>query len=86
MVMFLGIGAVWPQSIALAGDYTQIDNRARLIAKALFMMTFGGAVIYAVLMQIPEYGGLYVIMGLPAAWPFPAPAISPTSSRGKMKA
>lgn len=66
MVMFLGTGAVWPQLMTLAGDYTRFDTRPRLIAKVLFMMTFGGAVIYAVLMQIPGVGGLYLVMLLPA--------------------
>lgn len=66
MVMFMGTGAVWPQLMTLAGDYTDFAGRPRLIAKVLFMMTFGGAVIYAVLMQIPGVGGLYLVMILPA--------------------
>ena len=68
VLMFLGISAVWPQLITLAGDYTNFDNRARLIAESLFMMTLGGAVIYSILMQIPKNGGIYMVMALPAVF------------------
>ncbi|MBF0248088.1 MAG: MFS transporter [Alphaproteobacteria bacterium] len=64
ILVFLGLGAVWPQLTVLAGDYTTYETRPGQFAKVLFMMTFGGSVIYAVLMQIPEYGGLYVVMAL----------------------
>ncbi len=63
---FLGMAAVWPQLTTLAGDYTDYSNRARLTGKLFVMVTFGGAVIYSILMQIPEHGGLYFAMVLPA--------------------
>lgn len=63
---FLGMAAVWPQLTTLAGDYTTFVNRARLTGKLFVMVTFGGAVIYAILMQIPEHDGLYFAMLLPA--------------------
>ena len=68
VVMSIGISAVWPQFLTLTGDYTNFNNRARLVAKALFMMTLGGAVIYSILMQIPKSGGIYFVMALPAVF------------------
>ncbi len=81
VVMFLGISAVWPQLITLAGDYTNFDNRARLIAKSLFMMTLGGAVIYSILMQIPKSGGIYLVMALPAVFAFAGAFIAKNNLR-----
>lgn len=66
IVVFLGMGAVWPLLVTLAGDYTNYDNRPRLMARVFFMMTFGGAVLYGILMQIPAHGGVYVVMAIPA--------------------
>ncbi|MEG3620030.1 magnetosome biogenesis transporter MamZ [Magnetovibrio sp. PR-2] len=66
IVVFLGMGAVWPLLITLAGDYTEFEERPRQMSKAFFMMTFGGAVIYAILMQATEEGGVYAAMFIPA--------------------
>ena len=62
---FLGMAAVWPQLTTLAGDYTTYKNRPLKTAKLFIMVTFGGAFLYAILMQIPEHGGLYFVMILP---------------------
>jgi DMSO/TMAO reductase YedYZ heme-binding membrane subunit len=67
---FLGMAAVWPQLSTLAGDYTEFSNRPAKTSKYYLMVTFGGAVIYAILMQIPEHGGLYLVMFLPAVIAF----------------
>jgi DMSO/TMAO reductase YedYZ heme-binding membrane subunit len=61
---FLGMAAVWPQLTTLAGDYSSFEDRPRLIARIFFMAAFGGAILYAILIQIPEHGGLLVLMSL----------------------
>ncbi|MBF0281879.1 MAG: MFS transporter [Zetaproteobacteria bacterium] len=74
IVMSLGTGAVWPQIATVSGDFTHFDNRARMLAKAAFMMAFGATLVYAVLMQLPQYIGitgfmlLGVIVALFGAW------------------
>ena len=60
--MSLGTTAVWPQIAALAGDFSNADNRPRLLAKAGFMMAFGATLVYTVLMQIPQHAGVMVAM------------------------
>ena len=74
IVMSLGTGAVWPQLSALAGDFSDQANRARLMSNTAFMMAFGVTLVYAVLMQIPSHAGIAVTMvltagiALAAAW------------------
>ena len=64
--MSLGTTAVWPQIAALAGDFSDAENRPRLLAKAGFMMAFGATLVYTVLMQIPQHAGVVVAMLLMA--------------------
>ena len=61
-IMSLGTGAVWPLLSTLAGDFTRFDNRARYMANTAFMMAFGATLVYAILMQIPQYAGVTVVM------------------------
>lgn len=67
IVMSLGTGAVWPQIATLAGDFTDYENRPRLMANTAFMMALGATLVYAVLMQIPRHVGIYSVMLLTAA-------------------
>lgn len=60
--MSLGTTAVWPQIAALAGDFSDMENRPRLLAKAGFMMAFGATLVYTVLMQIPQHAGVVITM------------------------
>ena len=62
--MSLGTTAVWPQIATLAGDFSDQKNRPRLLAKAGFMMAFGGTLTYVVLMQIPKHAGIVPAMML----------------------
>ena len=64
--MSLGTTAVWPQIAAIAGDFSDTENRPRLLAKAGFMMAFGATLVYTVLMQIPQYTGITMAMLLMA--------------------
>ncbi len=66
IIMSLGTGAVWPQLSALAGDFSDSSNRARLMSNTAFMMAFGVTLVYAVLMQIPNYASVYTTMLLTA--------------------
>ncbi len=66
IVMSLGTGAVWPQVSTLAGDFTNFENRPRLMANTAFMMAFGATLVYAVLMQIPRHAGIVTVMLLTA--------------------
>ena len=66
IVMSLGTGAVWPQVTTLAGDFTDFENRARLVANTAFMMVFGATIVYVVLMQIPQHAGIIAVMLLTA--------------------
>ncbi|OSM08639.1 magnetosome biogenesis transporter MamH [Magnetofaba australis] len=65
-LMSLGTTAVWPQISTLTGDYTSVEERPKLLAKVGFMMAFGATLVYAILMQLPEYAGIKVVMLLPA--------------------
>ena len=67
VIMSAGSGAVWPQLSALAGDFSDDGNRARLLSNTAFMMAFGVTLVYAVLMQIPGHAGIAVTMLLTAA-------------------
>jgi MFS transporter, DHA1 family, tetracycline resistance protein len=67
VIMSAGSGAVWPQLSALAGDFSDDSNRARLLSNTAFMMAFGVTLVYAVLMQIPGHAGIAVTMLLTAA-------------------
>ncbi len=67
VVMSLGTGAVWPQLSALAGDFSDDANRARLMSNTAFMMAFGVTLVFAVLMQIPRHAGITATMLLTAA-------------------
>ena len=58
VIMSLGTGAVWPQLSALAGDFSDDSNRARLMSNTALMMAFGVTLVYAVLMQIPRHLGI----------------------------
>ncbi len=62
ILMSIGTAAVWPQLAALTGDFSAQKNRARLTANTAFMMAFGGTLVYAVLMQIPQHSGIQVSM------------------------
>ena len=68
--MSLGTTAVWPQIAALAGDFSDTENRPRLLAKAGFMMAFGATLVYTVLMQIPQHAGVVAAMVLMAGTAF----------------
>ena len=57
ITMSLGTAAVWPQLITLAGDFSDIRSRPKLIANAGFMLAFGATLSYAVLVQIPQHAG-----------------------------
>ncbi len=58
MLMSIGTAAVWPQLAALTGDFSNKKTRARLTANTAFMMAFGGTLVYAILMQIPQHSGI----------------------------
>lgn len=62
IMMSLGTTAVWPQLAALTGDFSCRKSRASLMANTAFMMAFGATLVYAVLMQIPQYTGLVTSM------------------------
>ncbi len=64
ILMSLGTTAVWPQLAALTGDFSCRKSRASLMANTAFMMAFGATLVYAVLMQIPQYAGLIPSMYL----------------------
>jgi len=57
-LMSLGTTAVWPQIATLTGDFSDVESRPRLLAKAGFMMAFGATLVYAILMQIPKHAGI----------------------------
>ncbi len=62
ILMSLGTTLIWPQVIALAGDYGSNRDPTRLVRNVGFMMAFGVSLVYAVFMQIPNYVGLRAIM------------------------
>ncbi|ABK44770.1 major facilitator superfamily MFS_1 [Magnetococcus marinus MC-1] len=66
ILMSLGTAAVWPQLSTLTGDYTTKESRPVLLSKVAFMMAFGATLVYAVLMQLPNYVGVEWVMVLPA--------------------
>ena len=70
LILAAGIGAIWPQTSTLAGDYTTESNRARLMANNAFMMAFGKTLVYIILMRIPLHAGVIVAMLLIAATAF----------------
>jgi len=74
IIMSLGTCAVWPQLATLAGDFTDIENRANRMSNTTAMMAFGSTLVFAVLMQIPRHSGIMPLMvldallGLAGAW------------------
>ncbi|MBF0462848.1 MAG: MFS transporter [Magnetococcales bacterium] len=70
LVLAAGIGAVWPQVAALAGDYTSEANRTHLLANNIFMMAFGKTLVYLILMRIPVQAGVVCTMLLIALTAF----------------
>lgn len=64
VIMSLGTGGVWPQLATLAGDFSNAENRPRLMANTAFMMALGATIVYAVLMQIPKHTGLIAVMSM----------------------
>jgi MFS family permease len=66
ITMSLGAGAAWPQLSALAGDFSDDDNRVGLLSNTAFMMAFGITLVYAILMQIPKQAGITATMLLTA--------------------
>jgi MFS family permease len=70
IAMSLGTTAVWPQLVTLAGDFSIPSTRLRLMANAGFMMAFGAALSYAVLMRIPQEIGVSEAMLFLAAMAF----------------
>ena len=70
LVMAAGIGAVWPQLWAIGGDFTDHDNRPRLMANSAFMMALGKTLVYGILMQIPRSAGVILTMLLIAVAAF----------------
>ncbi|MBF0471238.1 MAG: MFS transporter, partial [Gammaproteobacteria bacterium] len=62
--MSLGTAAVWPQLAALTGDFSSQRDRASLMANTAFMMAFGATLVYAILMQLPQYLGIMPVMYL----------------------
>ena len=67
IIMSLGSCAYGPQLWTLAGDYTNAENRTSLVAKTTFMTVFGGTIVYAILMRLPQQGdsGLMILLALP---------------------
>lgn len=57
-----GIGSVWPQLAVIGGEFTDHENRPRLMAKSVFMMALGKTLVYGILMQIPRSGGAILSM------------------------
>lgn len=70
VAMSLGTTAVWPQLVTLAGDFSIPSTRLKLMANAGFMMAFGAALSYAVLMRIPQEIGVSETMLFTAALAF----------------
>ncbi len=74
VAMSLGTCVVGPQLTTLAGDFTSYGDRARRISNVTSMTAFGGALVFAVLMQIPRHTGVVPVMlfnaglGAGAAW------------------
>jgi DHA1 family tetracycline resistance protein-like MFS transporter len=70
LVIAAGIGSVWPQLAAIGGDFTDHENRPRLMANSVFMMALGKTLVYGILMQIPRSGGVILTMLLIAVAAF----------------
>lgn len=70
VLMSIGTCAVWPQLIALSGDFSVKATRARLLANTAFIMAFGATLVYTVLMQIPQHSGWRITMLLNAVIAF----------------
>ena len=62
VVMSFGTSAVWPQISALAGDFSNYNDRPRIMANMVFMMALGATLVYAVLLQIPRHAGFIAVM------------------------
>ena len=62
VAMSLGTCAVGPQLTTLAGDFTTYEDRARRISNVTSMTAFGGALVFAVLMQMPRHIGVVPVM------------------------
>ena len=67
VAMSLGTCAVGPQLTTLAGDFTAYHDRARRISNVTSMTAFGGALVFAVLMQMPRHIGVVPVMLLDAS-------------------
>ncbi len=66
VAMSLGTCVVSPQLTTLAGDFTNYSDRARRISNVTSMTAFGGALVFAVLMQVPRHTGVVPVMVLNA--------------------
>jgi len=78
LVIATGIGSVWPQLAAIGGDFTDHDNRPRLMVNSVFMMALGKTLVYGVLMQIPRSGGVILTMLLIAVAAFAGAQLAKT--------
>ena len=67
VIMSLGTCAVGPQLTTLAGDFTTYQDRARRISNVTSMTAFGGALVFAILMQMPRHIGVVPVMLFDAA-------------------
>ena len=67
VAMALGTCAVGPQLTTLAGDFTTYGDRARRISNVTSMTAFGGALVFAILMQMPRHLGVVPVMLFDAA-------------------
>ena len=68
VAMSLGTCTVGPQLTTLAGDFTTYEDRARRISNVTSMTAFGGALVFAVLMQMPRHIGVVPVMLFDAAF------------------
>ncbi|MFZ4398309.1 MAG: magnetosome biogenesis transporter MamH [Kiritimatiellia bacterium] len=78
LVIAAGIGSVWPQLAAIGGDFTDHENRPRLMANSVFMMALGKTLVYGILMQIPRSGGVILTMLLIAVAAFSGAQLAKT--------
>ena len=78
LIIAAGIGSVWPQLMAIGGDFTDHGNRPGLMANSAFMMALGKTLVYGVLMQSPQSGGVILTMLLIAVAAFAGSQVSDT--------
>ncbi|CAK0761245.1 Magnetosome protein MamH [Gammaproteobacteria bacterium] len=70
ILMSLGTTLIWPQVVALSGDYAKPGEQARVVTNVGFMMAFGVSLVYAVFMQLPNHLGVKFLMLMVAAIAF----------------